>query len=193
MANGEQSTVDFYADLLGHNWIKTPEAVMDDAFRWALLTIDYNWVKPFGVNECLDHWWAIWQNYPMAVFDWLGLTDRSRESIVAHAERQYKSGNIPDLFHYGERHLDFGGINPTFMLWQVQHYLKTTGDKSLAVLVAANARRVLEAYYRYEDVNENGIPGFGIQILTQEDYIATPHEGTGPAATGVEMIRIRWR
>jgi len=188
IATEENNSREFYAGLLNRIHIKTPEAVMDEAFQAAVLNMEYTWVRPFGCTESLHHWWALWQQYPTAVFDWIGFHDRSKMCIESHATRQYKSGDIPYLLEYGERHLDFGGNNQTFM-WQVQHYLRTSNDGELAARLAQCCRRVVAAYYREEDANDNGIPGFGVQILTQEDYVSTPHEGTSPAVEGIEMLR----
>jgi hypothetical protein len=184
----ETSSRAFYANLLATNHIETPESVLDDAFQAALLTMDYNWIPPYGTNECLHHWLALWQVYPTAVFDWIGLSDRSRQTIASHVELQFESGNIASLMQDGERRFDFGGNNPTF-IWQVKHYLLSTGDRAFAQQIVGAVRRVIQAYYAYEDDNDNQVPGFGIQILTQEDYIATPHSGTSPAVTGMEMWR----
>ncbi len=184
----ESASLDYFRRVLDHFRIETPNPVIDEAFRTAWLTMDYTWVKPYGCMESLHHWWAIWQQYPSASFEWAGLTDRSRENILEHARRQYKSGNIPYLLFFGERHSDFGGNNQTFM-WQVQHYLETTGDTELAREVLPVIRRLVDAFWRYEDLDDNGVPSFGVQVLTQEDYIASPRDAVSPAAVGVEMWR----
>jgi len=183
-----RETLGYYQRILDQFQIATPVPEMDEAFRTAWLNMDYTWVKPYGCSESLHHWWALWQQYPSASFDWAGLTDRTRESILSHAERQYASGNIPYLLFFGERHLDFGGNNQTFM-WQVQHYLKMTGDRDLARALLPPMRRMVDAFWRYEDPDGNEIPAFGVQVLTQEDYIATPRDGTSSAVVGVEMWR----
>ena len=184
----EQESFSHYEEVLGHFRIATPNPVLDEAFRTAWLNMDYSWVRPFGCTESLHHWWAIWQQYPSASFNWAGLADRTRASILSHATRQYRSGNIPYLLYFGERHSDFGGNNQTFM-WQVQHYLLSTGDKELAREILPVMRRLVDAFWRYEDLDDNRVPGFGVQVLTQEDYIATPRDGTSSAVVGVQMWR----
>lgn len=184
----EAASFEYFKNLLDRFHIKTPSPTLDEAFRAAWLTMDYTWVKPYGCMESLHHWWALWQQYPSASFDWAGLADRSRESILEHARRQYKSGSIPYLLFFGERHSDFGGNNQTFM-WQVKHYLETTGDTELAREILPVMRRLTDAFWRYEDLDDDGIPSFGVQVLTQEDYVASPRDTVSSAVVGVEMWR----
>jgi len=178
----------YYNQFLNKFTIETPEPAINHAFVTAATTIENTWIKPYGTVESLHHWWAIWQQYTAAFFEWVGLENRSRQNILEHAERQYKNGHIPYLMIFGERHRDFGGNDQTFM-WQVQHYLKMTDDRQLAKLLVPTMRRLNEAFWKYEDVDNDKVPGFGVQILTQEDYVASPHDATSPAVAGVEMLR----
>ncbi len=74
-------------------------------------------------------------------------------------------------------------------MWQVQHYLRSTADAELAREILPVMRRLVDAFWKYEDLDDNRLPGFGVQVLTQEDYIATPRDGTSSAVVGVEMWR----
>ncbi|MCL5271333.1 MAG: hypothetical protein M1457_12465, partial [bacterium] len=47
-----------YYDRLLQARIRTPEPKLDEAFRTAILTLDYNWIEPYGWNECIHHWEA---------------------------------------------------------------------------------------------------------------------------------------
>ena len=179
----------FYEALLT-NRIATPEAALDAAFRSALYTLEYNWVPPYGWNECIQHWLALWHMQHTAGAEWIGQADRARACNITTAEHLLPNGAAPQFFPGGQTHRDFGGSNQ-FFAWQLRHYWHQTGDLGFVKQVAPALDRVLAETYAESDPDHDGLLAWGQQIGNQEDYVSTPFNGTTPTIEGINMLRTR--
>ncbi len=179
----------YYRQLL-RSRIETPDKTLDAAFRSAILTLDYNWLRPYGWNECIHHWYSLWHMQHSPAAEWLDQADRSRECILAHAERLMPNGAAPQLSPDGSVHRDFGGSNQ-FYAWQVRHYLRQTGDLDAARRLAPVLDRIIEQTWEENDPDHDELLKWGQQIGNQEDYVSTPHNGTTPSVEGIQMLHAR--
>ncbi|HIJ65225.1 MAG TPA: hypothetical protein HPP77_04670 [Candidatus Hydrogenedentes bacterium] len=180
---------DYYATLLA-NRIETPEPVLDAAFRCALYNLEYNWIEPYGWNECIHHWLALWHMQHTAAAEWIGQTNRSRRCILTAAEHLLPDGAVPQFFPGGQTHRDFGGSNQ-FFAWQVRHYWEFTGDGTVLEPFAEALDQVIAQTFRENDPDNDLLLAWGQQIGNQEDYISTPFNGTSPTIEGINMLRTR--
>ncbi|MCC7495334.1 MAG: hypothetical protein IT204_23495 [Fimbriimonadaceae bacterium] len=179
-----------FAALPQASHIETPDAVLDEAYRAALINLEYTWLRPFGWIESLRHWGTFWTMQHTLAADWLGQQDRSRECLETHAARLQPSGQVPDLDPSGRARVDFGGWNQ-FFVWSVDHHWRQTADRGFLQTLDEPLRRVVAQTFAAHDPDGNGLLGFGQQIGNQEDYISTPHDGTSPSVAGLEMLRVR--
>lgn len=189
-AQAERRKVDDYYRKLLSSRIETPEKVIDEAFRTALITLEYNWLKPYGWVECIHHWVSLWHMQHSAAAEWIGQADRSRDCIMSHAANLMPDGAVPQLGPDGRVHRDFGGSNQ-FYAWQVRHYWGFTGDRDAARQLAPVLDRVIRQTYQESDPNNDRLLAWGQQIGNQEDYVSTPFNGTSPTIEGVQMLRTR--
>lgn len=180
---------DYYAKLLECR-VETPVKNLNDAFRAALMTLEYAWNAPFGWVESINHWFALWHMQHTAGVEWIGHADRSRLCNVTHAENLMPDGAVPQFMTYLTKRRDFGGSNQ-FFCWQVRHYFQFTNDVEFARQLAPVLDRVIAQSYAENDTDHNGLLGWGLQIGNQEDYVATPGDGTTPSIEGINMYRAR--
>jgi hypothetical protein len=180
---------DYYRRLLD-NRIETPEPVLDQAFRSALCTLEYNWIAPYGWNECINHWLALWHMQHTAGAEWIGQADRSRACNLTTAANLYPDGAAPQFYPNGLTHRDFGGSNQ-FFAWQVAHYARFTGDHDAMGQLAPALDRVIAQTFRQYDPEDDLLLAWGQQIGNQEDYVSTPYNGTSPTIEGINMLRTR--
>ncbi|MBC7328965.1 hypothetical protein H5T88_01245 [bacterium] len=186
----ERKLKEHYKKLFESAWIKTPEPILDEAFRCALWNLEFNWVRPWGWIEAVHHWGTLYSQQHSLAADWLGQKDRSREMILTHARHILPDGMIPQLDTYGRARVDFGGWNQ-FYVWDVQHHWRLTGDRAFAKEIYSTLLKVIEKTFTAHDPDGNGLLGFGQQIGNQEDYISTPEDGTSPTIAGIEMLRTK--
>ncbi len=186
----ERKLREHYRKLFQSAWIKTPEPVLDEAFRCALWNLEMTWVRPWGWIEAVHHWGTLYSQQHSLATDWLGQEDRSREMIMTHAKHILPNGMIPQLDTYGRARVDFGGWNQ-FFVWDVQHHWRMTSDKEFAKEIYPILSRVINQTFTAHDPDGNGLLGFGQQIGNQEDYISTPEDGTSPTIAGIEMLRTK--
>lgn len=173
-------------------WIQTPSRELNDAFRWALINMEYAWVRPYGWIEGLRHWGTFYSQQHNMAADWIGQASRSREMLLTHAAHLLPSGQVPQLHPNGQTRLDFGGWNQ-FYVWGVEHYWQHTGDRDFLQRILPSLQRVVRQTFEEHDPDGNSLLGFGQQIGNQEDYISTPEDGTSPTIAGMEMQRILGR
>lgn len=185
----EKCRIDAYYQKLLSYHIDTPEKILNDAFRAALYNLEYNWVRPLGWIECINHWTAVWHQQHTAAAQWIGQSDRARECIFSQAER-IENGQIPNINATGDPFYSFGGTNQYFT-WSVRNYLKYTGDVEFARRIAPVIDEVLEGTFRREDTDNNMLFGWGLQIGNQEDFVATPSDGGTPTIEVINMMRTR--
>ncbi|MBI5091159.1 MAG: hypothetical protein HZB26_01805 [Candidatus Hydrogenedentes bacterium] len=176
-----------YAALL-ENQIDTPEETINQAFRAALYNLEYNWIAPYGWNECIHHWLSLWHNQHTAGAEWIGQEDRSRQCTAYHAEHLLPGGAIPQFYPNGRTHRDFGGSNQ-FWTWQARHYWRFTGDKSFAEAVAPALDKVLAQTFAEHDPDGNLLLDWGQQIGNQEDFVQFYHDAATPTIEVINMMR----
>ena len=181
---------DYYTHLWSTNHIETPEPVLDDAFRHALRTLEYTWIAPYGWVECIHHWYALWHMQATAGAEWIGQADRSRTCTLTHAALLTDEGAVPQLSPAGHVHRDFGGSNQ-YWAWQVRHYVQFTGERDFAQKVVVPFDRVLDQTSHEYDKDDNLLLAWGLQIGNQEDYVATPYDGTTPSIELINMLKTR--
>lgn len=179
-----------FAALVAASSIETPDPALNDAYRAALVNLEYTWRRPYGWIESVHHWGTFWTMQHTLAADWIGQADRSKECLLAHAERLMPSGQVPDLDPSGRARVDFGGWNQ-FWCWSVGHLWGQSGDRDFLERVDGPLKRVVEQTFAAHDPDGNGLLGFGQQIGNQEDYITTPCDGTSPTIAGLEMLRLR--
>lgn len=178
-----------YARLLQPR-MRTPEPVLDAAFRSAIITLEYNWIEPLGWNECIHHWYSLWHMQHSPAAQWLGQADRAKTCILTHADRLMPNGAAPQLSVDGTTRRDFGGSNQ-FFAWQIRHYVRWSGDREAARRLAPVLDRVIAQTWEEYDRDGNGLLGWGQQIGNQEDYVSTPWDGTTPTIEEIQMLLAR--
>lgn len=180
---------DHYEQLL-RSRIETPEKVMNDAFRGAITTLEYNWLRPYGWIECMHHWVCMWHLQATGGLTWIGQGDRARESMLTHMDHLFPNGAVPQFSPGGYLRRDFGGSDQ-FFAWQLAQYWEYTGDLEFARQAAAALDKIIAHAFTENDPDGNGLLGWGQQIGNQEDYVATPNDGTTPTIEGLQMLRTR--
>lgn len=177
-----------YYDKLLRCRVQTPEKVIDEAFRSALYNLEYNWLPSVGWVECIHHWLALWHMQDTAAAEWIGQADRSRLCSVNLAEHLLPDGSVPQFMPSGMTRKDFGGSNQ-FFAWQVRHYWEFTADRAMISRVADSLDKVIAQTFEQYDPDGDGLLAWGQQIGNQEDYVATPFNGTSPSVEGINMLR----
>ncbi len=107
--HAERANVDKCYDKLLESRIKTPESVIDEAFRSALYNLEYVWIEPYGWLECIHHWVSMWHMQCTVGAEWLGQVDRSRLCTLTHTEHLLPDGAIPQFGPSGHTRKDWGG------------------------------------------------------------------------------------
>lgn len=177
----------YYDRLTAVNGIETPEPAIDAAFTHAMRTLEYTWIEPIGWLECIHHWFSLWHMQATAGAEWIGQADRSRACTLAHAAQLTADGAVPQFSPSGHVHRDFGGSNQ-YWAWQVRHYWQFTADHTFAEQAASAMDKVLVQTSQEYDKDGNGLLAWGLQIGNQEDYVATPYDGTTPSVEGINML-----
>ena len=178
-----------YEELL-QSRIITPEANMNEAFAHALQTLEYNWVWPWGWNECIHHWHSLWHMQHSGATDWTGQADRSRQNILSSAENLRDDGSVPHFSPAGMTRRDFGGSNQ-FYFWQIRNYWERTGDLETLRQIAPALDAILIATFNEYDPTVAGLLAWGQQIGNQEDFISTPYGGATPTMEAINMLEVR--
>ncbi len=176
-----------YRALLSHR-IRTPEPVLDEGFRTALITMEYNYLDPFGWNECIHHWMTLWHQQAVGAALWAGQEQRVRTVNRLLADNLLPSGHVPHFNPDNTRRRDFGGADQ-FFAWQLMQHWRFTADRQTAQAVLPALERVIEATFHENDPDGDGLLRWGQQIGNQEDYVSTPQNGTSPSVEGINMLR----
>ena len=182
--------VNAYYEKLMACRVTTPVPAINEAFRSALYNLEYAWHAPYGWVESVNHWHALWHMQHTAGAEWIGQADRSRACTLTHAENLMPDGSVPQLMTYLNKRRDFGGSNQ-FWAWQARHYWRFTGDQEFAAQVAPALDRVIAQTFTENDPDGDKLLGWGLQIGNQEDYVATPADGTSPSIEGINMLLTR--
>ena len=170
--------------------LETPVKSMDEAFSSAIYNLEYSWIPPYGWNECPRHWNALWHMQVTAGAEWLGQTDRSLLCTMTHANNLLKNGSAPEFFPDGTFHDSFGGSSH-FWAWQVKHYLDFTGDEKFAKEIIEPFQTNLNFVFTERDPDRDLLIFWKQQIGNQEDFNATPYDGTTPTIEGINMLKTR--
>ncbi len=186
-ALGTEQASDYYAKLLRAR-IQTPEKTLDQAFAAAIVNLEYNWLPPYGWVEGIHHWLAMWHMQDTAAAEWIGQADRSRLCNVTLAEHLLSDGSVPQFMPNGMTRKDFGGSNQ-FFAWQLRHYFGFTHDLATIKRLAPALDKVIAQTFEQYDPDHDGLLAWGQQIGNQEDYVATPYNGTTPSVEGINMLR----
>jgi len=180
---------DYYAELMKSK-LETPVKSLDDAFRSAIYNIEYSWIAPYGWNECPHHWNCLWHMQVTAGAEWLGHADRSLLCTMTHANNLLDNGSAPEFFPDGTKHDSFGGSSH-FWAWQVKHYLDFTGDKKFAKEIVEPFQKNMDFVFTERDPDRNLLIFWKQQIGNQEDFNATPYDGTSPTIEGINILKTR--
>lgn len=181
---------DYYHTLLSNNMIKTPVSSMNEAFEQALIVMEYNWLKPYGWNESIHHWLALWHMQHTPAAEWIGQADRSKQCILTHANNLFPDGSVPMFAAGGHKRKDWGGSNHIY-LWQVRHYWRFTQDRDFLKQIEIPLDRIIKQTWQEYDRDGDGLLSWGWQIGNQEDFTSTPFNGTAPSIEGINMLRTR--
>ncbi len=180
----------YYDHLLTKCRIETPEQTINDAFRQAIVTMDYSWYWPYGWIESPHHWLATFHLQHSGGEAWIGRTDRVRTSLLSHAKNLRPSGAVPNFILDTVIDGIFGGSDQ-YYFWQIAEYLKYTDDVETIKKLAPAMDKVLYLIKRRYDPDDDGLFAWGLQIGNQEDMIATPYNGTAPTIEAINMMRTR--
>lgn len=206
----------YYSNLLKSSSIETPDENMNNAFRSAIYNLEYTWIKPIGWLECLHHWFALWYMQVSAGAEWIGQADRSKLSIMEHAnnllsvnddgQQQLSSDTlskdsgkakllfdhfaVPQFMPNKMTHRDWGGSNP-YWVWQIRHYVNFSGDKVFAKMILPYLDKVIAQTIEEYDKDGDLLFSWGLQIGNQEDFITNPNDGTVPSIELINMFRTR--
>lgn len=168
--------------------INTPVDSMDEAFKWALLCLEYCYYEPTGWIESIDHWITQYSMmYPRAAED-LGQFERSRKCLLAHAEAIAENGRLRNLDPSGLVRDDFYWNH--HFVWDVEHYLDYTGDLETVRKIYPATKRAVEHSFNTYDRDGNLLIGWDQQIGYQEDFVLSPNDGGSASMAGVEMLRM---
>jgi len=182
--------VDQHYGKLLESKIQTPEPVLDEAFKHAIITNEYVWLNPYGWMECIHHWTAMWHMQNSAAACWLRQEDRSKACLKSYSKKMKPDGQILQLLPGGYTFRSFGGSSQ-FYLWQGKHYLDFTNDHSMREYLRPFFDKVIGQTYDEYDPDNDQLLGWGFQIGNQEDFIVTPYNGTTPTIEGIQMLRAR--
>jgi len=180
----------YYSSLLNQRRIETPEKVMDDAFRSAVVLMDYSWYPPYGWMECPHHWLALWHMQCAGAAHWMDQADRSKMYLVKTAKKLFPGDAIPQYHSNGSHFRSFGGSNQYFF-WQVREYLKQTNDLETLKKLAPTLDKVLDSTLLEYDPEGDMLSAWGFQIGNQEDMITTPYNGTSTTIEVINMMQTR--
>lgn len=168
--------------------VQTPEKTIDQAFRSALYNLEYCWLPPYGWMECIHHWLSMWHMQDTGAAEWIGQADRSRLCNITLSEHLLADGSVPQFLPSGITRKDFGGSNQ-FFAWQIRHYWNSTADRDTIAKLSKSYDRILGQTFEQYDPDGDGLLAWGQQIGNQEDYVATPYDGTSPSVEGINMLR----
>ncbi len=177
----------FYKQLMS-NRVNTPEPLINKTFASALYNLEYNYIYPYGWNECIHHWEALWHMQHTGAADWIGQSIRTRDVNVVSAKNLFGDGNVPQFMPSGKTRSDFGGSNQ-FFGQQVNHYWKQTADRTQLQFFADTMEKVTTATFNRYDTDGTGLLRWGQQIGNQEDYVSTPGDGTSTTVEGINLLR----
>ncbi len=186
-AEAAMEVTSHYEQLL-RSRIETPEKAMNDAFRGALITLEYDWLKPYGWIEAIHHWVCMWHMQVTGALAWVGQGDRVKESMLTHADHLFPNGAVPQFSPGGFLRRDFGGSNQ-FYAWQIGQYWNFSADREAAAQLYTALKRIVRQTFSECDEDGDLLLRWGAQIGNQEDFIHTPFNGTSPTVEGIQMLR----
>jgi len=189
-ADTARKEVDQHYGKLLESKIETPEPVLDEAFKHAIITNEYVWLNPYGWMECIHHWTAMWHMQNSAGACWLGQADRSKSCLKSYSEKMKPDGQVMQLLPGGFTFRTFGGSSQ-FYVWQGKHYLDFTDDQEMREYLEPMIDKVIESTFEEYDTDNDLLLSWGFQVGNQEDFIVTPYNGTTPTIEGIQMLRAR--
>ena len=181
---------DYYAKLLEAR-IETPDRNLNEAFRAAIYNLEYNWLAPYGWNECLHHWLAMWHMQHTAGAEWIGQADRSRLCTVTAAENLLPDGRRPAVHAQRRQRTAISAAPTSSGPGRSATTSSSPATCDFARKIAPVLDKVIDQTFGEHDPDGDLLLAWGLQIGNQEDYIATPHDGTTPTIEGINMMRTR--
>lgn len=187
----EKEVADYYEKTLFRSFIKTPEKVMDDAFRSALYNLEYNWLEdPDCWIEAIHHWVTSFHQEHSAAAEWIGQEDRSARCILEQVENLMDDKWVPGFYPSGTPRMSFGGSRH-FFVRQVEHYWKFTAAKDLIEKMASPLDKMIDATFEKYDPEGDGVMAWSSQVGNQEDYLYHPYNSSGPTIEVINMLKVR--
>jgi len=191
VSKGGSEVNDYYDNLLQNCRINTPKLSMNQAFESAVLLMDYSWYAPVGWMESFHHWLGTFHMQHSGGVQLIGQTDRARDCLLSHARNLQMNGIIPNFTPSGNPRPSAFGSSNQYYFWQVLQYLKYTNDVDTLREIAPALDKVLEFTFDWYDSDKDLMLAWGLQVGNQEDFVATPHNGTVPTIEGINMMRTR--
>lgn len=188
--NGLQSVRDYYAKLLADCRIETPEKNIDEAFRHAVILMDYSWYKPYGWIETPHHWLATFHLQHSGGEQFIGHSDRVQQCLLQHAKHLRDSGTVPNFVPGQIIDGVFGGSNQ-YYFWQIREYLKYTNDVETVAKLVPAMDKILDLIFRWYDPDRDMLFAWGFQIGNQEDMLLNPYNGVVPTIEVINMMQTR--
>lgn len=178
-----------YDNIFSHWKVETPEQDINDAFAFARDTLEQTWFYPLGWVESCHHWLAFWHVEHTAAEEWAGNDDRTRAVISSLFDKLIDEECVPEFCYSGDTRIEWGGEAP-YMMRNIEHYLKMTGDKEFAAYALPYLERIMARALKDYDPVDSGVPAFGTQLGNQEDFDATPGMGGASASEFANMHNV---
>lgn len=179
----------YYEEKLKNWYIETPVPELNEAFKHALLNMEYAYVDPLGWVESFHHWPSFWHVEEVLHEISAGNAERVKKYFLEVERQICENGAIPDICWTRDGRRDWGGNNQFFFRNIIQ-YMQMTGDISIAVRLEPLLERALQQTFDECDPSGSGVLAWNTQIGNQEDFEATPGKGAAPGAVGVRMLAI---
>jgi len=157
-STGRRAVAGYYDRLLSGCAIDTPEKDLNEAFRAAVICMEYCWYAPYGWIEGVHHWVSMFHMQHTAAAQWMGQANRARDCLISHADRVFPNGAIPHLVPNGKNARHFGGHNQ-FYFWEVAEYWKHTADLETLRRLEPVLDGALDLTYRENDTDCNMLLG----------------------------------
>ncbi len=160
---------------------------VDEAFKAALLNLEYTWYRGYGWIESLHHWTTMFSQLHTQATDELGQADRSRSCLLHHAEALASDGRVRS-FNTAKQPWRTFGWNQYFVD-DLAHYLDWTGDEASARKLYPALKAVIANTRKRFDADDNGLIGWGQQIGYQEDYVMAPADCASATMSYIRMLQ----
>ena len=179
-----------YAALLGDFCVRTQDPLLDAGIGWALLNLDYVYVRPFWLEG--GQWWNVpfTNNYQLSAAVSAGQYARARGALsyFANLEDGYSvialNGESLDRWtrRDGTKALGFDGI--PYYINQLRQYAEQTGDLAAVSETAENINKMCGELVALCDPDGDGLLSWNRAsnaFLYQADHLFLPGAGASPS------------